>query len=189
MCVDGHRKSSCMASRAVLCFTRMRICKAELRMPLLLQYVFAYGRTKAFLLSEKIISMHAALGAATAGLLAWLFKRDGLDRTKCVAYACPACASPTFADETKDYVLTCVMRYDAVPRIAPRTIVAIEEELLNLSWEQMDVTADEWGTMGRLLFRRAKCARGPLNCHRPRLSTSFLLLVCQQCQPCGHGDP
>jgi pimeloyl-ACP methyl ester carboxylesterase len=98
-----------------------------------------------------------SLGAACAGLLAWRFQQDGLERTRAIVYACPPCASPTLAQETQDYVLTVVMRYDAVPRLSPKTVVAMEEELLNISWEQMDATADEWGGFGRMLYRRAKC--------------------------------
>ena len=48
-----------------------------------------------------------------------------------------------------------------VPRIKPKTVVALEEELLGLSWEEMDTTSKEWGVMGRALYRRAKCAPAP----------------------------
>lgn len=61
-----------------------------------------------------------------------------------------------------------------VPRIKPKTVVALEEELLSISWEEMDTTCREWGALGRTLYRRAKCAPPALSCESRVVS-----LVCQ----------
>lgn len=55
-----------------------------------------------------------SLGAGVCALLAWLLKRDGLERVRATCFAPPACASPAIAEETKEYVNSLVMRYDAV---------------------------------------------------------------------------
>ena len=65
-----------------------------------------------------------SLGAGVCALLAWLLKRDGLERVRATCFAPPACASPAIAEETKGYVNALVMRYDAVRCPAPSARVS-----------------------------------------------------------------
>lgn len=107
-----------------------------------------------------------------AALVAWRLKNvEKLERVRAIGYACPPSASPAIAEETEPYALMCVMRYDVIPRISPKTVVALEEELLNISWEQMEVTCGEWGRFGRMLYKRAKCASPSVSLLVPVLRT------------------
>lgn len=109
---------------------------------------------------HSIVLVGHSLGAGTAALLAWLLHfRGGVpaQSVRALALAPPPCASPTAAQDLAPLVLSCVMRHDAIPRMTPRMVGSLEEELLQQEWEEMEQVASEWGPFGKALFERARC--------------------------------
>lgn len=85
-----------------------------------------------------------------------LLCRADVQNLRAFAFATPPCASPALAAQTKAYVTSCVMRDDAVPRMAPRSMIALQELALALSWEELAECSESWGFMGRALLRQAQ---------------------------------
>lgn len=77
---------------------------------------------------------------------------------RAVAFATPACASSSICTDANDYVTSCVMRDDAVPRLSPRAVVSLQEEVLGLTWGEMEECAKAWGRLGRSLYDSARYA-------------------------------
>eukprot|EP00892_Ulva_mutabilis_P006866 jgi/Ulvmu1/4551/UM002_0277.1 len=108
---------------------------------------------------HSVVLVGHSLGAGAAALLAWrLREQDGISNIKVYAFATPPCSSPTIAQETQGYVTSCVFRDDIVPRLAPKAVVELEKELLDVDWEEMESCAASWGTIGNMILKRAKKA-------------------------------
>lgn len=104
-----------------------------------------------------VVLVGHSLGAGVAALLAWrLREQDGVDGVKVFSFATPPCASPVIASDCREYVVSCVFRDDVVPRLAPKAIVELEKELLELEWEEMESCAESWGPLGKIVLKRAK---------------------------------
>jgi len=79
---------------------------------------------------------------------------------RAIAYAPPPAASQAICEESEEFVLSCVMRDDPVPRAVPRAIVMLEREVLALDWDTMREKAADWGIFGGWLLRNAECGAG-----------------------------
>lgn len=106
-----------------------------------------------------VVIVGHSLGAGVAALLAWRLRvQDGVGGVRAIGFATPPCASPSIARESRDFVLSCVFRNDVVPRLAPKAIVSLEQELMALEWEEMEACAETWGPVGGVVLHRAKDA-------------------------------
>ena len=102
-----------------------------------------------------------SLGAAISGLLAWRLKtQDGLERVRARAYACPACASPAFSEETKE------LRTHVRHALRRGPAAGAQDggghgggAASTVSWEQMELAGEGVGRPRQAAAAsRAKCA-------------------------------
>lgn len=84
------------------------------------------------------------IGAAVAGLVAYMFHEVGITNMHCYAYAPPSFVDAATADKMRPFVTTVILHDDIIPRVTPQSIRILMKDVLFFQSEVFKYLEQDW---------------------------------------------